>query len=165
MEFIKQQSKLFYLKKLIRILRQHLVCGNVFLLICIFTLVSNFTYSQELSNKEINKLNRQGIITENFDLQDLKIQTDFNKIIKLNNKRAINLSLAVIITTKSLIPIAYSVTAFASSGGSLRGMGLPIVIFFTTIGFIGGSTSIPFYFMYSRNMNERKKLLETYKGF
>ena len=138
--------------------------------ITFFLSLSITSFSQEFNKRQIKKLNKFGIITSKYNLNDPKIQADFNKILKLRLKRDVNISLATSINTFSLVPIALGSYAMAigirdAQNGIRNEFALPLGIFFTTIGFIGGSTSIPFYIMYSRNIREKTKLLNTYKGF
>ena len=126
------------------------------LLILLFTFFNGL--SQSLSEKEILKLNRLNIKTENLDFNNLNIENDLNKILNLDRKRKKNKTVGIILTS-------VSVTSFIL-GGALLSKDNGITDVFGGImiagGAVSGGISIPFWNSSNKRKKERDELIKMF---
>lgn len=114
--------------------------------------------SQEFSEKEIVKLNKLNITTNNLDLSDVAVKDNLNKILKLDRKRKTNKTVGIILTSAS-------VTSFILGGALLKkDNGLTDILGGVMIagGAVSGGISIPFWTASKKRKKERDKLIEIF---
>lgn len=115
--------------------------------------------SQNFSDKEITKLNKLNIETKNFDLNDINIQKDLNKILKFERKRKTKKTVGIILATLSIIPISYGIIGISHKSDLVKSFGV--------VGVIGGGTlggiSINLLSSSKKKKKERDELLKKFE--
>ena len=122
-------------------------------------------HSQKLTSKSLNKLSELNIQYSNFDTNDLKIQTDFNKILKLDRKRKTNKTFGVIFSSISVVGIITgSIMRYQGNkikeGHNFQGVLGALMI---GSGVVYGGISVPFWICKKKRRKERDLLLLKYK--
>lgn len=133
---------------------------KITLIILLFSFFNGL--SQSLSEKEITKLNKLSIKTENLNLNDINIQKDLNEILSLERKRKINKTVGIIFTSLSIITLtiaAVGVPSVSEKNDLNQALGPTVIV----AGFIHGGISIPFWNSSKKRKKERNKLLKKFE--
>lgn len=115
--------------------------------------------SQELSKKELIKLNELNVQTESFDLKDQDIQDDLFQILELENKRKTNKTVGIILTSLSAVSLLVGVSLVSSDKHLDQAAG----IIHISGGVLYGGVSIPFWNASKRRKKERDRLIKRYQ--
>ena len=131
----------------------------IFLLIVFFK-----SFSQSFNKQEIKRINYLGINTNEYDLNDSKIYTDFSEILKLNGRRKSNKTFGIILGSVSLLTTSFGI--YALSVKKDDGMGKAIVDTMggisVGVGVVSGGFSIKLFNSSKKRKKERDKLIEQY---
>ena len=126
------------------------------LLILIFTFFSGL--SQNISEKEILKLNKLNVKTENLDFYNLNIKNDLNKILNLDRKRRKNKTVGIILTSASVTSFILGGTLLSKDNGITDVFGGIMI----AGGAVYGGISIPFWNSSKKRKKERDELIQMF---
>ncbi len=119
--------------------------------------------AQDLSKRDIKKLNNFGINQQELNLESNNVNTNLNTLLIKDRKRKTNKTLGIILTSLSAITITAGVTTIvktsnsdgapfgAMAGGAVAGFGI-----------IEGLIAIPLFKASKKRKSERDKLIEKY---
>ncbi len=121
--------------------------------------------SQELSEKNILKLNEFNIKTEKLELNNLNIQNDLNKILILDKKRIKNKRTGIILTSLSILTTAYGIVALTydkANDGMGRAIQETIGGISIGLGVVSAGVSIPLFKSSKKRKKERDELIKEF---
>lgn len=114
--------------------------------------------SQEISNTDLQKIEKLHLSTQNLDLTDLKVQKDLNQILSLDKKRKTNKTLGIVFTSAAVVSLVTG-SVLLNKEHPISDVVGGIII---TGGVMYGGASIPFWVASKKRKKERDKLLELY---
>ena len=125
---------------------------------------SAIVVGQNLSEKDILKLNKLQVNTQNFDLKNSKVQQDLNAILKLESKRKTNKTIAISLTTVSIATIIVGgiLISKGDAPNSKDNLATPIGIIFTAGGVLEAGISIPFWVFTHKRKKQRDKMIQLF---
>ena len=137
-----------------------------FILLFMMALISTQVSSQELKNKELNKISKLGINTVDLTYGD-KLTNDFIEILRTDRKRKVNKTVGIIFTSLSAISIGSGLLIASSpknsfwhenpQSGTVGGL-------LIASGLIEGSIGIPLLFVSKKRKKQRDRLIEEYQN-
>jgi hypothetical protein len=123
--------------------------------------------SQELKQRELNKISKLGINTGDLNIYDENLTNDFRDILRANRKRKSNKTVGIILSSLSAVSLGFGIGLIAnpveSTGHENAFRGL-IGSFAIVTGTIEGGIGIPLLFVSNKRKRERDLLIKEYKG-
>lgn len=130
----------------------------------LFCLMGAYVYSQAhgFKKREVQRLERLGIVVANYDLADSEVAADFKAILKLERKRKTAKAVGIAsVTVAGIIVIASAVMLTEGLSKDDQGSSTAGAIFAPVGGIVGLSSILPF--KQARDLKaERDKLVSKY---
>lgn len=117
---------------------------------------------QEFNAREVDKLNSFGITSEQFDANDVEIQTDFNSILKLDKKRKRRKIGGIILASFGLLSASAGTYGLVQSKDDPIGSVISGFILASGVLEMGGSVII--FDSSHRKKRERNKIIQKYNA-
>ena len=136
------------------------------ILISILLVVCLKSFSQSFNERQVKRINRLGIKTNLYDLNQDKIQADFSKILKLNRKRKSNKAFGITMGFVSILTTAVGTALlFSNDKGSPMGYFLGRIIGVSSlgVGVVSGGISIKLFNASKKRKRERDTVINSYQ--
>ncbi len=134
------------------------------LFVILALLLGCYSQAQVLSKEDIQRLDKLKISTAQLNLQEYKVQTDLNKILKLDRKRRTNKILAIVFTSSAAICVGAGAKLIYDGNRNDEGYGF-ISEFLGGVLMAGGTVfyggiSVPFWVATNKRKQERDRLIK-----
>ena len=126
-------------------------------------LISINNYSQNLNDKELKKIESFGVILTNYNLNENRVNNDWNLILDKDRTRKKNKTAGIIISSLSILSTAFGAKLISVNKDSEEGVGQSIGTIFIAGGVASAGISIHLFNFTSKRKKERNKLIELYK--
>nr|WP_315140158.1 hypothetical protein [uncultured Flavobacterium sp.] len=119
---------------------------------------------QNLTEKQLSKLETFGIPTKNFDYNNEIIQANLKLILLKDKKRKTNLVTGIVFSSLAIATTAFGAKIIDNSKNDQEGVGQAIGSMFVVGGIIELGISVPFYISSHKRKKERDNIIEIYQS-
>jgi hypothetical protein len=137
------------------------------ILLFMIALISTQVSSQELKDRELNKISKLGINTANLNTYGDQLTNDFREILRADRKRKVNKTVGIIFTSLSAISLGLGTAVLATpveSEGHAKAYQDVIGGFLIGTGAIEGGIGIPLLFVSKKRKKKRDRLIQEYQN-
>jgi hypothetical protein len=119
---------------------------------------------QNLTEKQLNKLETFGIPTKKFDYNNEIIQANLKLILLKDKKRKTNLVTGIVFSSLAIATTAFGAKIIDNSKNNEEGVGQAIGSMFVVGGIIELGISVPFYISSHKRKKDRDNIIEIYQS-
>ena len=119
---------------------------------------------QNLTEKQLNKLETFGIPTKKFDYNNEIIQANLKLILLKDKKRKTNLVTGIVFSSLAIATTAFGAKIIDNSKNNEEGVGQDIGSMFVVGGIIELGISVPFYISSHKRKKDRDNIIEIYQS-